>query len=181
MRALEQIQGDLYTFVDDYKKGVSNRLNIAVHGADLSILERVGNSGNVVLLTVNGNTVPVSARELLTLLQKNGVYPSTYEHVRLLICYGGSGGSNSFAAQFQRLIGKPVKAFKNTIWMTHGSTGMEAQFASKTSYESHMNLVREFATSKTHLVAKTNPFSLLKQPADYASYLANPYMPVYFP
>lgn len=182
MNNLTHIDGDLYTFMDVYKMPKStnvppNRLNIAVHGEDLNLLERLVNSSNEAVITVNNNPIALSAKKLLALLQVKGVNPASYDYVRLLICYGGSGGGSSFAAQFQALIGKPVKAYKNAIWMDHGSTAMAKLFAATTN---KVTLASTYAASESLKVFKTNPYDLWKDPKGFGKFVLNPYEPVYF-
>ena len=98
------IIGDgIHTFKSNYK-GMS-RLNIQVHGEVPS--------GHGYHALINGRRY--SPEELLALLKSKGVDPEKYGSVRLLTCYSGNGGAESFGSRFQKLINKPVKAFEEPI------------------------------------------------------------------
>ncbi|MGE7136054.1 RHS repeat-associated core domain-containing protein [Luteibacter sp. NPDC031894] len=191
MRDFEHVRSDIYTFVDDYKKGTMNRLNIIAHGANLSTEERLANANTVVALTLGKkNVVGVTADQLLTLLQSKGIQPSSYSHVRMAICYGGHGGDRSFAAQFQKLINVPVKAYKNSVTVNFPSTLMGLKYDSFTATERTL-WPQVLAGGSDFRVYKTNPYNFNPtglKPAEAAAertraitYAKNPYAPVYFP
>lgn len=176
MRSLKQVDGELYTFVDTYK-GV-NRLNVAVHGKDLSLLERAMSKSSSVIL----NDIEHSASDLLNLLTKKGIDPNVYANVRLLICYSGNGGATSFAAQFRQLVRPSVKGYVGPVTMNFGSTPMAANFAKATQLygpQGEQAMAAIYA-NKVHTVAKTNPYSLLK-PDEMEKYLFFRYAPIHFP
>lgn len=174
MQSLKQIDGELFTFVDTYKN--TQRLNVAVHGKDLNFIEKILDRSSSVLL----NDAEHSASDIIALLLNKGVDPSAYENTRLLICYSGNGGSSSFAAQFQQLVQRPVKAFVGPVTVNYGSTKMAETFgiaARNFGPGWEESLANSFARNGNHAVAKTNPYSFFSQPNDYLSFQ---YSPVYF-
>lgn len=103
---LNVINEKLYTFIDTNKKGTEQRLNILVHG---SFNPETGVAK--VLYDGQLNT----PGELLHTLHAKGINPEDFDNVRLLSCNSASGGDSSFAAQFQRLIRRPVKGYTGTL------------------------------------------------------------------
>lgn len=173
MRSVEQVEGELYTFVDTYK--TVDRLNIAVHGKDLSILERaLGRNSSVIL-----NNAEHSASDVLALLKGKGIDPSSYENIRLLVCYSGNGGGSSFAAQFAQLTQRPVKAFMGPVTMNYGSSSMAGIFTKFSTIGPGWEqvLANEFAENISHNVIKNNPYTLRSSPGRYMNFR---YSPVYF-
>ena len=174
MRSVSQVDGELYTFVDTYKK--MDRLNIAVHGKDLSILERIGNKSSSVIL----NNMEHTASDLLSLLKAKNLDPSKYDNIRLLICYSGNGGSSSFSAQFAQLVQRPVKGFIGPVTMKYGSSTMLKIFKEyNTAYgvQGAQEVTNLFETTITHSVLKHNPYKLISDPIKHANFR---YSPVYF-
>ncbi len=53
--------------------------------------------------------------ELLQTLHAKGVRPELFDNIRLLTCNSATGGDASFAAQFQKLIRRPVKGYTGTL------------------------------------------------------------------
>ncbi|MBK5550578.1 hypothetical protein JFU49_09890, partial [Pseudomonas sp. TH03] len=175
MKALTRIETEVHTFVDSYKK--LNRLNIVAHGRGLSRLEVAANASTSVV--VNG--AEVSAGDLLNLLTNKGVDPRAYDHVRLLVCYSGNGGANSFAQQFHQLTQRPVKAFAGEVSMKFGSTPMETIFQNAISQYGAMGekgLTTAFADSIEPNIIKVNPYDALTSPTSFENFS---YSPVYFP
>ncbi|MGF6093997.1 hypothetical protein [Pseudomonas sp. 18175] len=120
MKNVKFIGPEIHSFEDTYKG--TKRLNITVHGD----APRPGN-----LFLFNGtkayiDDVPYDAKGLLALLKSHGVAPEQFDNVRLLVCYGANGISNSFAKKFQKLIKRPVKAFEGEVMLNYGSTAVTA-------------------------------------------------------
>ena len=103
---LNVINEKLYTFVDINKKGTEQRLNILVHG---SFNPETG----VAKVVYDGKLN--TPGELLHTLHAKGIHPENFDNIRLLSCDSASGGDASFAAQFQRLIRRPVKGYSGTL------------------------------------------------------------------
>ncbi|AZF40980.1 hypothetical protein C4J87_0805 [Pseudomonas sp. R1-43-08] len=103
---LKEIDEQLYTFVDSTKLGKDTRLNILVHGLSdpTTGIAKVIYDGKL-------NT----PQDLLDTLRFQGINPEDYEKIRLLSCGSADGGTASFAAEFQRLIDRPVKGYKGTV------------------------------------------------------------------
>jgi hypothetical protein len=121
MNELSVLGGELHTFTDAYKGGT--RLNVVAHGVERSAAEVSAGAPSKVL--VNGKTY--TAKELVAHLKAQHIDPAhaRYDSVRLMICYAAEGGENSFAREFQRAVGKPVKAFEGKVTTSYGSTKME--------------------------------------------------------
>ena len=174
MKSLKQIDRELFTFVDTYKN--AERFNIAVHGRDLNFLERALDHSTSVIF----NEAEHSASDVIALLKTKGIDPSQYKNVRLLMCYSGNGGSSSFAAQFQQIVQRPVKAYVGQVTVNRGATELEVFFkevAEKFGPGLEDAVADSFSRKVTHTVSKTNPYSLLSRPIDYLNYQ---YSPVYF-
>ena len=103
---LNVINEKLYTFVDINKKGTEQRLNILVHGSF--------NPETGVARVVYDGQLNTPA-ELLQTLHAKGIRPELFDNIRLLSCNSATGGDASFAAQFQRLIRRPVKGYTGTL------------------------------------------------------------------
>lgn len=103
---LNVINEKLYTFTDENKKGTETRLNILVHG---SFNPETG----VAKVVYDGQLH--NPAELLQTLHAKGVRPELFDNIRLLSCNSATGGDASFAAQFQRLIRRPVKGYSGTL------------------------------------------------------------------
>ena len=103
---LSALNEKLYTFVDMNKKGSVERLNILVHGS-------VDPDTGIAKVSYNGKLN--TPQELLNTLHKEGIYPEKFDNVRLLSCDSASGGDASFANEFQKLIGRPVKGYSGTL------------------------------------------------------------------
>lgn len=122
MTEMNVLGGEIHTFTDVYKKG-GTRLNVVVHGVERSAADVAAGLPSKVV--IDGKAY--NATQLIELLKKRGIDPadSRYESIRLLICYAADGGGKSFAREFQKAVGKPVKAFEGTVTMSHGATNME--------------------------------------------------------
>ncbi|MET4713225.1 MULTISPECIES: hypothetical protein [Pseudomonas] len=106
LNELNTLDKKLYTFTDFNKKGTQERLNILVHG---SVDPETG------IAKVSYNEKLHTPAELLQTLHDADIHPETFDNVRLLSCDSASGGDASFAAQFQKLIGRPVKGYSGTL------------------------------------------------------------------
>ncbi|MBI6855252.1 hypothetical protein YA0002_21065 [Pseudomonas cichorii] len=171
MRSLTQIDGELYTFVDTYK--AKDRLNIAVHGKDLNLIEeKLLNSSSSVIL----NNAEHSAADVLRMLNDKGVDPTLYDNIRLLVCFSGNGGASSFAAQFRSLVNRPTKGFIGPVTMTRGSTSMAKVFAAaaESGTAGTEALATTFSQQIQHRVLKQNPYSLWEDPILYAGFRYRP-------
>ncbi|WP_146118130.1 dermonecrotic toxin domain-containing protein [Pseudomonas poae] len=113
MENLTEISPDLYTFVDLNKRGRQVRLNIMAHGEEPGGFSLNTNTKTPTKIHYDGK--PHTPQELLDSLKKKGIDPSDYDNVRLLMCYSANGKENSFAAEFSRLINKPVKGYEGTL------------------------------------------------------------------
>ena len=121
MNELGVLGGELHTFTDTYKGGT--RLNVVAHGIERSAADvRKGVPSRVIV-----GDKAYTATEFVAYLRTQGIDPadSRYGNVRLLICYAAEGGEHSFAREFQRAVGKPIKAFEGTVTMSHGATNLE--------------------------------------------------------
>lgn len=103
---LNALDEKLYTFTDFNKKGNEERLNILVHGS-------VDPDTGISKVSYNGKLN--TPQELLQTLHDSGIYPESFDNIRLLSCDSASGGDASFAAEFQKLIGRPVKGYSGTL------------------------------------------------------------------
>lgn len=106
LNELNTLNEKLYTFTDFNKKGTQERLNILVHGS-------VDPDTGISKVSYNGKLN--TPQELLQTLHNEGIHPETFANVRLLSCDSASGGDASFAAEFQKLIGRPVKGYSGTL------------------------------------------------------------------
>lgn len=106
VKDLKHINEKLYTFVDSSKLGQDSRLNILVHGGldDSTGTSKVSYDGKL-----------HTPKELLDTLHQQGVRPEDFKKVRLLSCNSASGAEKSFAAEFHKLINRPVKGYEGTI------------------------------------------------------------------
>ncbi|MCQ9427021.1 RHS repeat-associated core domain-containing protein [Pseudomonas sp. LJDD11] len=182
MKQLTMVQDDLYTFVDTYKGG--SRLNLSIHGKSLSFVEEVIlNEPSLVVIKGKG----YSAAEVLTLLNGKGVDPKLYDSTRLIICYSGNGGANSFAAQFRNLTNKPVKAFVGPVTASHDGALLADKIAklSNLSPSALGGLSAEAALS--NYAAQNFTINVVKKASDFPLKLENlkkialhSYNPVYF-
>lgn len=148
MKDLKQVNGELYTFQDMYKG--QPRLNIAVHGRDLNPIQRFLNKPSSMVL---GNKDHTPA-ELLSMLTAKGIDPKTYPNTRLIMCFSGNGGSNSFAAKFQELTGKPVKAYVGSVTGNFEPEGMSGLFSDASANKQTQQLQDLFAKSHASRVEK---------------------------
>ncbi|WP_314388694.1 hypothetical protein [Pseudomonas brenneri] len=103
---LKHINEKLYTFTDDTKLGNDSRLNIVVHGG-------IDDSTGTSKVSYNGKLN--TPQELLETLHQQGIRPEEFKKVRLLSCYSANGAEQSFAAEFQKLINRPVKGYEGTL------------------------------------------------------------------
>lgn len=113
MESLTEVDDELFTFVDLNKKDKQVRLNILAHGEEPDSWSLNTDTKTPARIIYDGK--PHTPQELLDTLKAKGIDPSEYDNVRLLMCYSGNGKNNSFAAEFSRLIGKPVKGYEGTL------------------------------------------------------------------
>lgn len=109
VKDLNFVDDTFFTFVDIYKG--SDRLNIVVHGRELSYLEKKYALPTDAML----NGFKSTPEELQERLWGESIEPEEYQNVRLIMCYSGNGGDESFASKFHQLIGRPVKAYVGPI------------------------------------------------------------------
>lgn len=113
MDSLTEVDDGLFTFVDLNKKDSKVRLNILAHGEEPGGWSLRTNTKTPAKIVYDGKAH--TPQELLDTLKAKGINPSDYDNVRLLMCYSGNGENTSFAAEFSRLIGKPVKGYEGTL------------------------------------------------------------------
>ncbi|AUG07872.1 hypothetical protein [Pseudomonas sp. S09G 359] len=121
MNEVHVLGGAVHTYTDAHKGGT--RLNVVAHGVDRGILDRLQKKPALVEVDDKHYT----AKELVAHLRSKGIDPadSRYSNIRLLICYSADGADNSFAKEFQKEVGKTVKAYEGTVTLKFGSTSME--------------------------------------------------------
>lgn len=177
MEKMQLVKGNLFTFEDQYKG--KPRLNINAHGRDLSVTERLTGASSTILYDGAEHT----PEQLHAHLLAKGIDPSQFDNVRLLVCYSGNGAENSFAAQFQRLINKPVKAFVGTVTVTPSPELVTAEF--KTGIQMHGPHDGPKLVSDTYAqydsvetVKDRTDISMIRNPLEY---LLFSYYPVHYP
>lgn len=99
---LVPVDDGMYLFDDIYQSKL--RLNVLAHGSH-------GPQGP---LMYNAQRA-LSPEELAVFLTRNNANISQYENIRLLSCWSGFGGGNSFASRFSVITGKTVKGYKNKL------------------------------------------------------------------
>lgn len=168
MEHLNKIDDKLYTFIDNNKKGAEVRLNIVVHGDGTHVYFEGARQ------TPEG---------LLNTLRLNNIDPSDFDNIRLLSCHSGDLGEDSFAAKFQRLVGRPVKGYVGTVTTYYSPEELKDYF--KIGYKSKSNaseaerMVQNFfANNKEFTAEKTNPYNPLRNPHKWWTYT---YQPAHFP
>lgn len=177
MKKMQLVKGDLFTFEDEYKG--KPRLNINAHGRDLSFTEQLSGKSSTILYDGAEHT----PAQLRAHLQTKGIDPSQFDNVRLLVCYSGNGAENSFAAEFQRLINKPVKAFIGTVTVTPSPELVSAEF--QAGIQLHGPQTGPALVSDTYAqydsvdtVKDRTGISLIRNPLEYVLFT---YSPVYYP
>lgn len=149
MTDLKQINGELYTFKDRHKG--QDRLNIAVDGRDLNLIQKALNKPSTMVL----GDKDYSPADLLRMLKVEGVNPENYPNTRLLMCFSGNGGSNSFAAKFQELTGKPTKAFVGPVTANYHPEQMKSLFDTARNQNRTQDLQNMFATKHISRIEKS--------------------------
>ncbi len=177
MKETKLIKDDLFTFVDEYKG--KPRLNINAHGRDLGLREKVSGSPSTILY----DGAEHSAAELHAHLLAKGIDPAQFDNTRLLVCYSANGSENSFAADFQRLINKPVKAFIGTVTVTPAPELVTAEF--ERGNQQYGPLQGPMLVSETYenydnvdILKNRREISILNNPLEFFLFT---YYPVYFP
>ncbi|CAM3263341.1 hypothetical protein SAMN04490207_1423 [Pseudomonas gessardii] len=177
MKKMQLVKGNLFTFEDEYKG--KPRLNINAHGRDLSFTEQLLGKSSTILYDGAEHT----AEQLHAHLLAKGIDPSQFDNVRLLVCYSGNGSENSFAAEFQRLIKKPVKAFVGTVTVTPSPELVTSEFETGTQMHGPQNgpkLVSDTYAEydSVDTVKDRTGISLIRNPLEYILFS---YYPVYYP
>ncbi|WP_314385407.1 hypothetical protein [Pseudomonas brenneri] len=177
MKKMQLVKGNLFTFEDEYKG--KPRLNINAHGRDLSFTEQLSGKSSTILYDGAEHT----AEQLHAHLLAKGIDPSQFDNIRLLVCYSGNGAENSFAAEFQRLINKPVKAFVGTVTVTPSPELVTAEF--KAGIQMHGAQSGPKLVSDTYAqydnvetVKDRTGISMIRNPLEYILFS---YYPVYYP
>lgn len=177
MKETKLVKDDLFTFVDEYKG--KPRLNINAHGRDLGLREKLSGSPSTIIY----EGAEHSAAQLHADLLAKGIEPATFANTRLLVCYSANGSENSFAADFQRLINKPVKAFMGTVTVTPSPELVTAEFDRST--EQYGKVQGPLLLSETYAVhdnvdilKNRSDISMLNNPIEYFLFT---YFPVYHP
>lgn len=170
-RDLKKVNDLLFTYIDTYKG--EQRLNIVVHGT-------LADGDKAAHLTLSG--VDYDASELVDMLWDNGVETEKYANIRLEICNGGTGGEQSFAAQFHDFVGVPVKAYASVVHVDFNLDELDALFPKVPSKApTVVQIDGVLPRARKHKVMKSNPFSADKASPEYKDHLAFSYQPVYFP
>jgi hypothetical protein len=175
MENLNEVGDGIYTFVDVNKKGKEVRLNIMAHGEEPGTTLFTTDTKTPTKIFYDGKAH--TPQELLETLKAKGINPADYDNVRLLMCYSGNGKEASFAAEFSRLIGRPVKGYEGTLSayvspevVKHLATNVETKVAEVLGGENNLlpveaQAVHDVATryvqgkfaTKAFEIAKKNP------------------------
>ncbi|MDY7533467.1 hypothetical protein RGV33_17540 [Pseudomonas sp. Bout1] len=172
-RDLTKINDLLFTFVDTYNG--QERLNIVAHGQ----LQETG-AGEAVA-DMSYNNMRYNSDELLDMLWDNNVQTDQYANIRLLMCNSGTGGEASFAAQFQKEVNVPVKAYVGKVNVDLNINELVSLFDPEVRKLGVVQLEGVLPHARRHRVAKQNPYSADPAGEDYKHYLAYNYQPVHFP
>ncbi|WP_073524016.1 dermonecrotic toxin domain-containing protein [Pseudomonas fluorescens] len=151
---LNKVEDNLYTFADMNKRGTQHRLNIIAHG-----------DGTHVYYKGRRHT----PQGLLDTLKRNGIFPTHYDNIRILSCYSGKLGENSFAAQFQRLTERPVKGYTGEVTARYSAEHIlgepEAVYNSgENPVAADHNVTNDDTMDKEFKPEKTNPYSVFQNP-----------------
>ncbi len=171
VRDLKKINDLIFTFVDTYNG--AERLNIVAHGA-------LGDSGTADLVLGEER---LGSDDLLQMLWDNNVPTDEYANIRLLMCNSGTGGEESFAAQFQRDVGVPVKAYGSKVNVEFNLDELAALFDPARGKNKLTQFEGVLPASRRHRVTKIKP-----EPAPSATnertedpYKDFSYKPMHFP
>lgn len=176
VRNLQYVDDTFFTFVDTYKG--ADRLNIVVHGRELGFLEKKYQLPTDVMLNGQAST----PEELQGRLWGDGIDTDDYDNVRLIMCYSGSGGDESFAAKFHQLIGKPVKAYVGPIEALFNSTEIQKLYNKALQSKAGVKgLERRLTAENQPVIIKDNPYSSDPKSPEYQQHLSFKYRPVHFP
>ncbi|WP_404940878.1 RHS repeat-associated core domain-containing protein [Pseudomonas sp. GW101-3H06] len=104
MKNIHRIGEGAVSFEDIYKG--NRRLNFFAHGNKPS-------PGQSSKIGVNGELW--DAARLYSEAQAQGIDFKQFDSVRILACYSGNGGVNSFAANINKLTNKPTKGYIGTV------------------------------------------------------------------
>lgn len=164
---LNRVEENLYTFVDMNKKGIEHRLNIIAHGDGTHIY-------------YNGRKH--TPQGLFDTLRRNGIFAAHYDNIRILSCYSGKLGEDSFAAEFQRLCGRPVKGYLGEVTARYSAEHIVgdpevAYHSGENPIDSGGNELDDGVENKQFSPEKHNPYSLFKNPFKWWNFS---YKPVVF-
>lgn len=116
MYQIRMIDDAAFTFID--KSRGKTRLNIKAHGEP-------GEPGEASRVVFKHRTL--SPEQLHAELRIN--YPfDEFDDIRILACHSADGGSNSFAAKFSQITGKPVKGFSGIVVANNDPADILEQF-----------------------------------------------------
>lgn len=115
----KMLSNDAGFSVDTTKRGL--RLTVDAHGV-------IPPGQNSALIQIDGEFI--TPYELLEKLKSKGVKTEEYAEIRLTMCHSGTGGAQSFAAQFSRLTKKPTEAFEGVMY-----TSKEVEEIAAASYK----------------------------------------------
>lgn len=165
---LVKVQDNLYVFSDMNKKGAQHRLNIIGHG-------------NGTHIYYNGKMH--TPQGLLNTLKRNGIFPEHYDNIRILSCYSGKLGEDSFAAEFQRLTQRPVKGYVGEVIARYSAEKITGD--PEVTYNSGQDPIyteRSPGDSVENRVfdpIKGNPYSVFKNPFKWWTF-KSVYQPIVF-
>lgn len=161
---LVKVEDNLHIFTDMNKNGLEHRLNIIGHGDGTHIYYKGGKH---------------TPQGLYNTLKRNGIFPESYDNIRILSCYSGAQGENSFAAQFQRLTGRPVKGYVGELTARYSPE--EILGDNQTIYESGKPPVTfdhpspdDGVSGKEFKPVKTNPYSIFDHPFKWWNFSYKP-------
>ncbi|WP_330208406.1 hypothetical protein [Pseudomonas sp. Z13] len=106
LEAVMPLDGEIQTFVDTYDG--KPRLNIMGHAPE-------PDTAGAPIKIVGDNQARYSAAEINQKLLDRGVDIRNFDNVRTVVCFSASGGERSFAAELQKITGKPVKGFEGPV------------------------------------------------------------------
>lgn len=145
VRDLNKINDLIFTFVDRYNG--QERLNIVAHGV-------LGDGGTADMLVAGEK---LNSDDLLQMLWDNNVPTDEYANIRLLMCNSGTGGEASFAAQFQRDVGVPVKAYEGKVSVDFNLDELAELFAPSRTGKTLTQFEGVLPRNLKHRVVKIQP------------------------
>jgi RHS repeat-associated protein len=161
MKNIHRVGEGAISFEDVYKGG--RRLNFFAHGSK----PLPGQSSEI---GVNG--VRWGAKRLYSEAQKQGIDFDQFDSVRVLACYSGNGGENSFAANLGRLTKKQTKGYIGTVRNWQNTFDPREQIDAY--YKKFKNEANQFYNEDypdiNLSIYKYNPFDPRGQTHDYFTY-----------